>query len=174
MEKDAVSRTCQRHLAEYTHTRRTNSCLLCTLLMCLYWFAWDSSVSLATWCGLHGESPVSGREEIVVLVIAPRRAVGPRVHYLPSALLGNECLGLIRRGVRRPECEVDHSLPSSAEINDPWSLGPLPRVSLWRGASAQGQLRFYPYWFAQMKRGIATGVIWIMLQYVCYHSSQHA
>jgi hypothetical protein len=40
----------------------------------------------------------------------------------------------VSSGVRRPGCEADHSLPSSAEVKNGGAVPPVPHMSSWRGA----------------------------------------
>jgi len=37
-------------------------------------------------------------------------------------------------GVKRPECKVNHSPPSSAQVKNAWSYTSTPPMYSWRGA----------------------------------------
>jgi hypothetical protein len=88
----------------------------------------DSSVCIATGYGLDGRGSFSGRDKRFSLLHNARPALGPThppIHWVPGAL---------SPGLKRPEREADHSLPSSAEFKNSAAITPLPQKSSWRDA----------------------------------------
>jgi hypothetical protein len=55
---------------------------------------------------------------------------GPGVHPASYPLGTKGC----SPGIRRTECEADHSPPSSAEVKNAWTYVTIPHKSSWRGA----------------------------------------
>jgi hypothetical protein len=46
----------------------------------------------------------------------------------PTQFPSQEVPGALSPGVKRPGRKVDHSLPTSAEVNNTWSIHPLPHM----------------------------------------------
>jgi hypothetical protein len=67
-------------------------------------------------------------QEIFLFSIASRPALGP------NQLLIQWVSGGCSPGVKQPECEADHSPPSSAEVKNDGVIPPLPSTPSWRGA----------------------------------------
>jgi hypothetical protein len=77
----------------------------------------DSAVGIATGYQLNDRGvrvrfPVGSR-----IFSSPSR---PDLFWGPSNLLSNGYWGLFTRGLKRPECEADHSPPSRAEVKRMW------------------------------------------------------
>jgi hypothetical protein len=77
---------------------------------------------------------------IFLFIIASRPALGPTqppVQWVPGAL---------SLGIKRPECETDHSPPPSAEVKEYAELYlHSSSTPSWRGAQLKTQGKLYPY-----------------------------
>jgi hypothetical protein len=82
----------------------------------------DSSVGIATGCGLDGRGSIAGRGKIF-LFSSPDRLWGPTRHstqWVPR--------------IKRPGRDANHSPPSSAEDKNCGAIPPLPDIFSWHAA----------------------------------------
>jgi hypothetical protein len=58
--------------------------------------------------------------------------------------------GSLSLGVKPPERETDHSLPSNAEVRKAWSYTSTPNTLSWRGAQLKHRDNFTFYLYLQI------------------------
>jgi hypothetical protein len=93
-----------------------------------YRFCRDSSVGIATDCGLYGRGSIRGRRNIFFSSTVSRPALGP------TSLFSTGYRGRFPGGVKWPGHETDHLPPSNAEVKNGGAIPPLPHMSSWHSA----------------------------------------
>jgi hypothetical protein len=82
----------------------------------------DSSVGIATGCGLESRGSIPGRGKIFLISTASRLALGPTqppIQWVPETIFP---------GVKRQRREAGQSSPSDAEVKNSGDIAPLPNM----------------------------------------------